>query len=101
MVILVTGDVFIYYIKWVLAKGQQKYVKEIRLSPDPVKKTVGEMEASDGGPVNIRGVLMVMMMVTVVMGMAGGMVVILVVVVVVVMMVMVVVVMVVMVMVCG
>ena len=31
--------------------------KKSRLSPDPVKRTVGEIEAGGGGPVNIRGVL--------------------------------------------
>ena len=38
----------------VLAKGQQKYVKKkkSRLSPDPVKRTVGEIETRAGGPVN-------------------------------------------------
>ena len=36
--------------------GKQKYVKKNRLSPDPVKKTVGE-NTRDGGLVNIRGVL--------------------------------------------
>ena len=48
---------FFLYIKRVLAKGQQKYVeKKSCLSPDPVKRT-GEIEAGDGGPVNIRGTL--------------------------------------------
>ena len=49
---------FFFYITRVLDKGKQKYVgKKSRLSPDPVKKTVGEIEAGDGGLVNIRGVL--------------------------------------------
>ena len=31
--------------------------KKSHLSPDPVKKTVGIIEAGSGGPVGIRGVL--------------------------------------------
>ena len=49
---------FLFYIKRVLAKGQQEYVKKkSRLSPIPVKRTVGEIEARDGGAVTIRDVL--------------------------------------------
>ena len=32
-------------------------LKKSRLLPDTVKRTVGEIEAWDGGPVNIKGVL--------------------------------------------
>ena len=47
------------HIKKVPAKGKQKFVKKqtkktkthTHLSPDPVKRTVGEIETAGGGPV--------------------------------------------------
>ena len=35
---------FFSYIKRVLAKGKKKVLKKSRLSPDPVKKLVGEIK---------------------------------------------------------
>ena len=48
---------FFFYIKRVLAKKQQKYVKKkSRLLPDPVKRTVRKIEAGVEVHFNIRGV---------------------------------------------
>ena len=42
---------FFFYINREPAKGQQNYFKKSSFSPDPIKKTVGEIEVVDGGPV--------------------------------------------------
>ena len=39
--------IFFIYIKKVLAKGQQKYIKKFRLSPDPIKRTVIDSKDSN------------------------------------------------------
>ena len=43
----------LYTLKGYWLRDNKKHFKKSCLSPEPVKRTVGEMEARDEGPVNI------------------------------------------------